>query len=272
MEEDWRAVASSFRRHLITRGRSTDTAKTYSDHLRPFWEWCSNHEIDWLEADRQAYELFMGEQLALVTKSTCHVRLSALKAFCKYLERDPDPTLGLAVKKEKRQTRPPCSDDDVARLLLACKDDEERLLFMVGFGCGLRISEVVGIDMSNVYHDRILIKGKGSKERWVAPPPLVMNAIITYMGTRRGKVFQMRREQARRIMQRIATHAGVMGFYPHRMRITFATKFWRTTHDLLSLRLLLGHADTSTTSKYADYDAATEALAQMRTLGDRLVG
>lgn len=264
--DDWDAAAGAFFRHLITRGRSNDTATTYRFHLHTFWAWCARHEIDPAWAQKQDVELYLAEQLASVSKATAHVRLSAAKAWFKFLEREPDPTLGLTVRKEKRQPRPPCSEDDMARLLLASKNEEERLLFLVGFGCGLRISEIVGISMSHIYHDRILIKGKGSKERWVAPPPLVLQAVQAHMEGRRGSVFGMNREQARRIMVRVARHAGVMGFYPHRMRITFATKFWRTTHDLLSLRVLLGHADTATTSKYADYDAASEALEQMRRL------
>jgi site-specific recombinase XerD len=268
MGDTWETTSSGFYRYLITRGRSTDTATTYRFHLHPFWAWCELHDIDACHAERQHVELYLGEQLAALSKSTCHVRLSAIKSFCKYLERDPDPTYGLTVRKEKRQTRPPCTDDDQARLLLACRSEEERLLFMVGFGCGLRISEIVGIDLSHIYLDRILIKGKGSKERWVAPPEYVMKMLHKYMEGRRGKVFPMSRVQARRIMDRIADHAGVKGFYPHKMRITFATRFWRKTHDLLSLRLLLGHADTATTSKYADYDAATEALEMMRRFSE----
>lgn len=267
-EISWETASSGFYRYLITRGRSTDTATTYRFHLHPFWAWCELHEISTSAFQRQHVELYLAEQLASVSKSTAHVRLSAIKAFCKFLERDPDPTLGLTVRKEKRQSRPPLEDDDQARLQLACRSEEERLLFMVGFGCGLRISEIVGIDRSHVYIDRILIKGKGSKERWVAPPEYVMKTLHRYMADRRGKVFPMTRVQARRIMDRIAEHAGVQGFYPHRMRITFATRFWRTTHDLLSLKLLMGHADTATTSKYADYEAADVALEMMRKFGE----
>ena len=268
----WRETSEGFRRYLRTRGRSLDTATTYAAHLRPFWTWAQRHDFTLLQARPMDCELYLDDQLTRLSASTAHVRLSALKAFFVWMmeegEINGSPAAALTVRKDKREPRPPQSDFDVARLMRACKTDEERLLFIVGFGCGLRISELVNLDMSRIFIDtgRMLIKGKGRKERWIAAPPPVLNAIRNYMGVRRGPLFPMRREQARRIMQRIARNAGVEGFYPHRMRITFATRFWKQTNNLKALRTLMGHSDLSTTAQYADYDTQEEALDLMRGL------
>lgn len=273
MEQDWPSTAEGFRRYLLTRGKTPDTATTYVAHLRPFWNYRLCCSGDVREIGRDAVEDFLFDQLSTVASSTAHVRLSALKAYLRWRlglseQVEPELTSGLAVKKDKHQSRPPITEADAERLLTCCKTEEERLLFIVGFGCGLRISEIVGIRAEDIYEDRglLLIHGKGKKERWVAPQPEVFTALKIH-DVRRGPIFRMDRVQARRIMQRVANTAKVVGFYPHRMRITFASRFLAATHDLHSLQVLMGHSDPGVTAKYAAFDAQAIALEQMRRLG-----
>lgn len=75
--------------------------------------------------------------------------------------------------------------------------------------------------------------------------------------------------QVRVIMQGVAKRAGVAPFWPHRLRITFAHTFWKQTHDLYSLQLLMGHSSPDITTHYTAFDARAEALQQMRLLGLR---
>lgn len=270
---DWAETQAAFRRHLITRGRSQDTAQTYVWHIGPFRAWCLRHEVNPFEADRLAAEGYLAAQLSSgLTHSTVHVRLSALKAFYAWLiecgDRSDNPADPLTVRKDQRQPRPPLTNRDLERLQGYCRNSEERLLFIVGNGCGLRISEIVGIRASDVFEDRglMLIRGKGGKERWVAPPKHVFAAIRDHQSSRSGKLFDLTREQAQRLMRRIAKNAEVAGFYPHRLRITFASRFLDETHDLHSLQVLMGHASPEVTAHYAAFDAQQRALDQMRRL------
>lgn len=272
MEPDWQATAEGFRRYLLTHAKTPDTAKTYVQHLRTFWNYrlCCSGDVNHI--GRDAVEDYLFDQLSRVASSTAHVRLSAVKAYLRWRLNLPDKaepplTFGLAVKKTQHQSRPPLTAQDAERLMSACRTAEERLLFIIGFGCGLRISEIVGIKAEDVYEDRglLLVHGKGKKERWVAPQKEVFRALAQH-GTRRGPIFNLSREQARGFMQRAARRAGVAGFYPHRMRITFASKFLAETHDLHSLQVLMGHSSPDVTSKYAAFDAQAIALDQMRRL------
>lgn len=271
--QGWTEASDGFSRYLITRGRSVNTAITYAAHLRPFWAFCLEREMWPSVATPETCERYHDQQLATVARSTAHVRLASLKAYYGWLmdkgSRKDDPTTGLKVKKGIRQPRPPFSKDDMNRLLAHADTMEERLLFIIGFGCGLRISELTGLNTSHVFYDtgRILIKGKGEKERWIAPPTLVLDSIRAYMGKRRGPIFSFTARQARRIMMRVADNAGVEGFYAHRMRITFATEMWKERRNLKALRLLMGHADLSTTAHYADYETQDEALDEHRAFG-----
>jgi integrase/recombinase XerD len=271
-QASWDATAEGFRRYLLTHGKTPDTAKTYVQHLRTFWNYrlcCSGKAAD---IGRDAVEDYLFDQINAVSSSTAHVRLSALKSYLRWQLELPDKaepaiTFGLAVKKTKRQSRPPLTEADGERLLASCRTPEQRLLFIIGFGCGLRISEILSLRAENVYPGRglMLVLGKGKKERWVAPQPEDFKAIEQH-GVTRGPLFQLERLQAWKMMHRIAHRAGVEGFYPHRMRITFASKFLAETHDLHSLQILMGHSSPDVTAKYAAFDAQAIALDQMRRL------
>ena len=150
MESDWQATATGFRRYLLTHGKTPDTAKTYVQHLRIFWNYrlCCAGAVE--RIGRDAVEDYLFDQVQSVSSATAHVRLAALKSYLRWRMNLPDKaepplTFGLAVKKDQHTARPPLAEHDAELLLAACKTPEQRLLFIVGFGCGLRISEIVSI-------------------------------------------------------------------------------------------------------------------------------
>lgn len=266
---DWDATAAGFRRYLITHRKTQDTATTYVERLRPFWNWQLGRE----EVGHEAVEEFLADQIARVSLSTATVTLCAIRAYFRWVlglneKEEPPQTNGLAVGKEKVQARPPCTETEAVRLLSYARTDEERLLFIIGFGCGPRISELINMKTQDLFpeHGYAILHGKGRKQRRVAPAPEVFAAIARLMDGRSGRIFDLDRDQARRIMRRIARNAGVKGFYPHRMRITWAHNFLAATHDLHSCQILMGHADPGQTAKYAAFGAQAVALDQMRNM------
>lgn len=263
-----------FRRHLLARGRTLDTAQTYVEHLQPFLRWLESRGHHVFDAGTSDIEAYLVDQLARMSRSTAHVRLAALKALYVWLfesgMRRDNPSATLTVRKDRRVPRPPISSENIERLIQFCTFPEDALLIKVISSCGLRISEAIGIRTQDLYSEtgRILIRGKGQKERWVAPGTALLKEIETLCLGRRGRVFEMSREQARRIMQRVAKNAGVIGFYPHQLRIAWAHRFLAATHDLQSCQVLMGHADPAQTAHYAAFDAQKVALGQM----ERLIG
>jgi site-specific recombinase XerD len=264
----------SFRNYLRARGRTLDTANTYASHIGPFKNWCASRRLSPEHAATSDIESFIAAQLDRVSASTAHVRLSAVKMFFAWLvdrgTREDNPSSTLTVRKDKRQSRPPLSDEAIARILAHCRYSEQRLMFLTALKCGLRISELIGIRGTDIYADKalILIRGKGQKERWVTPGEGLIADLIEFSKGRQGRLFEIRREAARRLMQRVANNAGVPGFYPHQLRITFASRFIAKTHDLQSLQVLMGHSDPGVTAKYAAFDSQAIALKQMRLLAD----
>lgn len=273
MAENWQDTQAGFKRYLLTRGRSRDTAETYSAHLRPLWTWATRRELHPALLSYDLVEAWLADELAEGhARSTVHVRLSAVKAYYGWLIerglRTDEPASALTVRKDRRQPRPPLSEAEVMALLAAARGPEERLLILVGVRCGLRISEIISLRGQDLFTERglLLVKGKGHKERWLSPPADLLAELGALAGSRKGRIFDLTREQARRILNRIARHAGVSAFYPHRMRITFASRLLGATHDLHSLQILMGHSDPGVTAHYAAFDAQRRALETMRRM------
>ena len=137
-------------------------------------------------------------------------------------------------------------------------------LFEVLYGCGLRVSELAGLNMSDVDLDQkwLLVRGKGSKERQVPLTGMAAAALSKWLvdGERPAgepAVFVNHRGRRltdrgiRNIVKRYATHLlGDSSVHPHSLRHAYATHLLGAGADLRSIQELLGHARLSTTQKY----------------------
>ncbi len=285
--ERWPELSQRFGAHLMASGHSEDTAKSYVNSAWIFYRWCCDRELDVLmDMTEPILERWLAEQVGHYAASTAHVRLSAVKAFYKWKvlqgKITSDPSVRLTVKKRKPRARPPLQTDELTRLVEHCKTEEERLWFLVGSRCGLRVSELAGIRVDDLYpaSGYILIHGKGGKERYVVPGGALMLRLVQFLARKRissGIVWPgirgLNREQARfhirAVQRRVARYAEVEHYHPHRMRTTFAVDFLRETHDLHSLQLLMGHASVETTARYAAYGADEAALQMMAKFNSR---
>jgi integrase/recombinase XerC len=150
-----------------------------------------------------------------------------------------------------RQPRGPSTDRDLAILELL-------------YGCGLRVSELVGVNLDDIdFAERWLrVRGKGRKERQVPLPSKAAEALERYLATRPPKtkdraVFvnpggrRLTDRTVRNIVKSYATHfAGDSSIHPHSFRHAYATHLLADGADLRAIQELLGHARLSTTQKY----------------------
>jgi integrase/recombinase XerD len=147
----------------------------------------------------------------------------------------------------------------------------DRAILEVLYGCGLRVSELCGLDMRDVRlgEEVVRVFGKGSKERVV---PLVGSAARTmgdYLGRWRpglvGRVpcqavflnqrgGRISRQSVHAIVERAGRVVGIRGLHPHTLRHSFATHLLEGGADLRAVQELLGHADISTTQLYTHVD------------------
>ncbi len=209
--------------------------------------------------------------------------LSAIRAFHRFLERRlgiEAPELALVRGPRIKPGLPRALlVDQALELMGATGDDAEtppweaardRAVLMLLYGCGLRISEALGLTDADVpLGETLRITGKGSKTRIVPVLPQVAEAVAVYRDlrpwtegpdhalflARRGGKLSPRQVQA--AVQTLRRRLGLPETTtPHALRHSFATHLLGAGADLRSLQDLLGHASLSTTQKYTAVDAA----------------
>lgn len=210
--------------------------------------------------------------------------LSAVKSFHKFMTRegisDKNPTSTLKLPK-KAQRLPDCiSIDAAARLLDQDFPSNERGLrdrceLEVLYGCGLRVSELCGLNLRDLYLDDEFLRvfGKGSKERLVPITGTALAALRNYLEDARGRLAAHARgasdpeavflnKNGRRISrqsvcttcERYGNCVDIEGLHPHTLRHSFATHMLSGGADLRVLQEILGHADIATTQIYTHVD------------------
>jgi integrase/recombinase XerD len=137
------------------------------------------------------------------------------------------------------------------------------------YGCGLRVSELVNLKLSNIYADEQMLQifGKGSKERWVPINPRALDMLTTYIHTVRSHITPKPHEEKFVFLNRLGSHmsrnyvfmflkhavrdAGLNKHVsPHSLRHSFATELVENGADLRAVQEMLGHESISTTEIY----------------------
>jgi integrase/recombinase XerC len=205
-------------------------------------------------------------------------KLSATKGFFRFLLRRgaiaADPTVGVSTPKKEQQLPVHLTVDDMFRLLEAPARNtpaglRDRAVLEVIYSCGLRVSEVVGLDWSDVDAglELVRVRGKGGKERLVPIGRTALRALEAYRARRHelcpgrnvdaAAVCLNRRGQrlsTRSIARMVEHYVMVSGIAtkvsPHALRHSFATHLLSAGADLRAIQELLGHASLSTTQKY----------------------
>jgi integrase/recombinase XerD len=188
-----------------------------------------------------------------------------------------DPSERLETPKRWRALPAVLSVAEIERLLAAPTLDDplafrDRALLELAYGCGLRVSEWIGISVRDVLFEEGLIRvfGKGSKERLVPMGRRALGAVAIYVrelrprlerGEGKGKLFlnargePLTRMGAWKILRKYALRAGLTKtISPHTLRHSFATHLLEGGADLRAVQEMLGHADISTTQLYTHID------------------
>lgn len=232
--------------------------------------------------DRDAVRAFLVERLKTARRSSAARKLSAVKRFARHLLRagalELDPCIGLQAPKQDKPLPAHLPVDDMFRLLAAPPADtpaglRDRALLEVTYSCGLRVSELVGLDWPDI--DELLsvvrVVGKGRKERIVPIGDAALAALRAYReaiprlcprGVRDTAAVFLNQRGGRltvrsvgRFVDAYTLLGGIAGkISPHALRHTFATHLLGAGADLRAIQEMLGHASLSTTQKYTHVD------------------
>ncbi len=203
--------------------------------------------------------------------------ISVLKGFHRFCIQEHicehDPTGSLAYPKKPLKLPDVLSIDQIAALMDAISDDSplhirDRAMLEVLYGCGLRVSELVGLDRDRLYLDDgfLLVFGKGSKERMVPISGIALQWLARYLAEVRvglcnpakptAAVFLNSRggRLSRQSVHKTVANAGaaikVKNLHPHTLRHSFATHLLEGGADLRAIQDMLGHSDIATTQIY----------------------
>ena len=207
-------------------------------------------------------------------------KIAALRSYFKYLtiktqKLDKDPVKNLEVPALKKSLPKYLTLEESIDLLSAVDGEfasRDFCMLTLFLNCGMRLSELVGIDISDIHEETITITGKGNKERQVYLNKACKKALARYLHERNRKEYKKKDREAlflsrtgsritpRRVEQIVNGYlekAGLAdrGFTVHKLRHTAATLMYRYGNvDILTLKEILGHEHTSTTEIYTHLD------------------
>lgn len=208
-----------------------------------------------------------------VSPTTRSRKLSAIKSFYKYLtvrtkQLEENPVADLEYPKLRKSLPKYLTMEQSAALLQAVSGPNEKrdyAILMLFLNCGIRRSELVGLNLTDVYEDRIRVVGKGNKERFVYFGSACRKAIDAYLLERNQKVLTDNRalfgsrdgnrisvSAVHRLVKKALLQAGLDStqFSAHKLRHTAATMMLSGGVDVKTVQEVLGHENLNTTQIY----------------------
>ncbi|MBV8221029.1 MAG: site-specific tyrosine recombinase XerD [Solirubrobacterales bacterium] len=267
----------------LERGLSRNTLEAYRSDLQQFGEFLERHDLDPLGVKSVDLMEFVSElangspERPAAAPATLQRKIASLRSFYRHLRReqviDHDPAAELRAPRSRARLPKVLSRDEVARLLEQPRGTSpaalrDRALLETMYACGLRASEAIGLELSELDLEAGLLTahGKGSKERIVPIGSQAIDALKAYLEKGRPRLVELRperqvflnlrgegltRQGLYKIVRRHARTAGLEHrMSPHTLRHTFATHLLTGGCDLRALQEMLGHADIGTTQIY----------------------
>lgn len=282
----WESYIKGFRAYLrLERSLSSNSIDAYTEDVRKLASFLS------IEGNSPAPSKVSTRDLQAFLKWVVEIGLSAhtqariisgIKAFYKYLELDEavdqNPATLLESPKLGRKLPDTLSHNEIEAMLSAidrstAEGERNRAIIETLYACGLRVSELTGLKISNMYFDDGFIRviGKGDKERLIPIHEVAINGINLYLNEIRVHVTPKRGfEDFVFLSKRGTTLSRVMIFYiirdlakkagiqksisPHTFRHSFATELVEHGADLRAVQMMLGHASITTTEIYTHLD------------------
>jgi integrase/recombinase XerC len=278
---DFDSELQAFFQFLKTEKRySKHTLSSYQRDLNAFIGYCQLTELaGWQAIDHQHIRSYAAQvhRKGLSGKSIQRL-LSSIRSLFKFLLKrhkvTKNPAEGVSAPKSLRKLPEVLTPDDLDQLMRLDESDplavRDMAIMELLYGCGLRLSELVALDLSAIewQEQTLKVTGKGSKQRITPFGNKALKALKLWVKERgqfanenETAVFISKRGtriSASSVQQRLKKWAQVKGIdrsiYPHLMRHSFASHILQSSHDLRAVQELLGHANLTTTQIYTHLD------------------
>ncbi|GGZ52250.1 site-specific tyrosine recombinase XerD [Mesonia mobilis] len=281
----WQHALTDYQHYLrIERGLSANSIENYRYDIVKLINYLEEHEIQIspLKISEEKIQEFIYEVSKSMSARSQSRIISGLRSFFDYLVfedyRKDNPLELIESPKIGRKLPDTLSTEEIDRLIKSIdlshpQGERNRCILETLYSCGLRVSELIKLKLSDLYFDEgfIRVVGKGDKQRLVPISPLTVKYINLYIDqirvhlpiqkgfedtlflNRRGK--QLTRAMIFTIVKQTAVKAGVKKkISPHTFRHSFATHLLENGADLRSIQQMLGHESIITTEIYMHLD------------------
>ena len=281
----WQSYIKEYQNYLrLERGLSKNTIENYTFDIEKLVLFLNQHDIKVspITISEEIVQQFIYEIASKVNARSQSRVISGLKSFFNYLVfedyRKDTPLELIEVPKTGRKLPDTLATEEIDALISAIdlstpEGERNRAMLETLYSCGLRVSELVGLKISDLFFEEGFIKitGKGNKQRFVPVGGSTIKYITSYVNlirvhyavqkghedtlflNRRGK--QLTRAMIFTIIKDLALKINLNKIIsPHTFRHSFATHLLENGADLRSIQLMLGHESITTTEVYMHLD------------------
>ncbi len=272
-----RPSVSSYLAEIRRRGAAEHTVKSYGSDLEQFtayFETAGDVDVDQIDLPL-VREWLAGLYDAGLTTASVRRKVAAVRSLFKFLQTEgfvsANPAVRLRTPKLRQALPQVMSAERTNRLIDAVEEgaavagpspQRDLAILELLYGCGIRVGELVGINVEDLDSGWLRVRGKGNKERQVPVGERAATAVLDYLALRqpaageralflnsRGR--RLNDRQVRRLVKAYALLVtGDSTVHPHSFRHAYATHLLNEGADLRAIQELLGHARLSTTQKY----------------------
>jgi integrase/recombinase XerD len=248
--------------YMLARNFTHNTIRTYSNSLLHFLEHCDI--LDPVDLTKGQIIKYLGQMMAKgLSSSSAHTLVNVLKFYFRHVVGRGDMEIALPRAKKEFKLPVVLTKEECSRIFESVQNVKHRLLLLLGYGSGLRLSELVHLEWRDIQFDERMImvrSGKGQKDRRVMLPHSLFEVLRHYQvaqGTSRyvfagqyaGEPYSPRSVQA--VMSQAVKRAGLeKRATVHTLRHSFATHLLEHGTDLRYIQTLLGHSSVKTTMIY----------------------
>lgn len=282
---NWQQTLKDYQNFLcLERGLSDNSIINYSLDVKKLMRWLEKNEIKTspISISEETLQQFIYDTAKTINPRSQSRLISGLKGFFTYLifedYRNTNPLELIEAPKLGRKLPDTLAIEEIDSLISAIdlsskQGERNRAIIETLYGCGLRVSELTSLKISDLYFDEGFIKvtGKGDKQRLVPISPITEKYIIIYQKQVRvhhkiepkdaDTLFlnqhgrQLTRAMIFTIVKRLAEKAGIKKtISPHTFRHSYATHLLENGADLRAIQQMLGHESITTTEIYTHID------------------
>lgn len=287
MPQTWDNLKKEFQTYLkLERGYSKNTIQSYLRDIAHLQRLADEQHVSPEAVTAELIQQLLAQMCDMNIAPSTQARLiSGIRTFYRMLLLDDlvkeNPAEFIELPKLPHHLPDVLSDSDITAIQATfdrSQPDQERnyTIIEILYGCGLRVSELVNLKLSNIYPDEqcLRIFGKGDKERWVPINSHALDLLLLYISRIRQNVPPKKGEENYVFLSRLGRHlsrnyvfmflqkaakqAGIVKqVSPHSLRHSFATELVNAGADLRAVQEMLGHASIATTQIYTHLSRQT---------------